>query len=66
LSLNDLYSADEIFLSHTGVKVEPVKQLEDKDLVAPGPVTCRLMEQMAKILAFEDVSYMKWMQKLSV
>ncbi|MDX2446481.1 MAG: aminotransferase class IV [Desulfobacterales bacterium] len=66
LSLNDLYSADEIFLSHTGVKVEPVKQLEDKDLVAPGPVTCRLMEQMAKILAFEDALYMKWMQKLSV
>ncbi len=66
LSLNDLYSADEIFLSHTGVKVEPVKQLEDKDLAAPGPVTCRLMEQMAKILAFEDASYMKWMQKLSV
>jgi branched-chain amino acid aminotransferase len=66
LSTDDLYGADEMFLSHTGVKVEPVRQFEDKHLVAPGPVTCRLMEQMAKILAFQDESYMKWMQKLSV
>jgi len=66
LSLNDMYGADEIFLSHTGVKVEPVKQFEDKYLVAPGPITRRLMEQMARILAFEEASYMKWMQKLSV
>jgi len=66
LRLDDLYDADEIFLSHTGVKVEPVKQFEEKHLAAPGPITCRLMEQMAKILAFEDASYMKWMQKLSV
>ena len=66
LTVDDLYDADEMFLSHTGVKVEPVKQFEDKLLVAPGPVTRRLMEQMAKILAFEDESYMKWMHKLSV
>jgi branched-chain amino acid aminotransferase len=66
LSLDDLYGADEMFLSHTGAKVEPVKQFEDKHLAAPGPITCRLMEQMAKILAFQDESYLKWMQKLSV
>jgi branched-chain amino acid aminotransferase len=65
LSLSDIYGADEIFLSHTGVKVEPVKQFEDKHLAAPGPITRRLMEQMANILAFQDESYMKWMQKLS-
>jgi branched-subunit amino acid aminotransferase/4-amino-4-deoxychorismate lyase len=63
--VDDLYHADEMFLSHTGVKVEPVKQFEDKHLAAPGPVTRRLMERMAKILAFEDESYLKWMQKLS-
>ncbi|MBW2514157.1 MAG: aminotransferase class IV [Deltaproteobacteria bacterium] len=65
LTVDDLYNADEMFLSHTGVKVEPVKQFEDKHLAAPGPVTGRLMKRMAKILAFEDESYLKWMQKLS-
>lgn len=65
LTVDDLYHADEMFLSHTGVKVEPVKQFEDKHLAAPGPVTHRLMERMAKILAFEDQAYLKWMQKLS-
>ena len=66
LSMDDLYEADEMFLSHTGAKVEPVEQFEDKRLPAPGPVTHRLMEQMARILAFQDESYMQWMQKLSV
>ena len=66
LSMDDLYEADEMFLSHTGAKVEPVGQFEDKRLPAPGPVTQRLMEQMARILAFQDESYMQWMQKLSV
>lgn len=65
LTVDDLYTADEMFLSHTGVKVEPVEQFEDKHLAAPGPVTRRLMERMAKILAFEDESYLQWMQKLS-
>lgn len=66
LGMDDLYEADEMFLSHTGAKVEPVEQFEDKRLPAPGPVTHRLMEQMARILAFQDESYMQWMQKLSV
>ena len=66
LSLDDLYGADEMFLSHTGVKVEPVKQFEDKHLAAPGPLTRQLMDQMAKILAFEDDVFTRWMQKLSV
>lgn len=66
LSMDDLYEADEMFLSHTGAKVEPVGQFEGKRLPAPGPVTQRLMEQMARILAFQDESYMQWMQKLSV
>jgi branched-chain amino acid aminotransferase len=66
LDRDDLYDADEMFLSHTGVKVEPVRQFEDKHLAAPGPITRRLMEQMARILSFQDESYMQWMQKLSV
>ena len=66
LRMDDLYDAEEMFLSHTGVKVEPVKQFEDNRLTAPGPITRRLMKQMARILAFQDKSYMQWMQTLSV
>ena len=66
LRLRDLYTADEMFLSHTGVKVEPVKRFEDKHLTAPGPITKQLMEQMEKILSFKDASYLKWMRNLSV
>ena len=66
LNLNDLYDADEIFLSHTGAKVEPVKQFEDKHLAAPGPITQQLMEQMARILGFQDEAYLKWMRKMGI
>ena len=65
LRLSDLNNADEIFLSHTGAKVEPVKQFEDRHLEAPGPITQQLMRQMAKILSFQDETHMKWMQKLA-
>jgi len=66
LDIEDLYSADEIFLSHTGVKVQPVKQFEDKDLTAPGPVTRSLMNTMEKILSFQNRVYAKWMQSLAI
>ncbi|MGD9227379.1 MAG: aminotransferase class IV, partial [Desulfobacterales bacterium] len=33
----ELYTADEIFTSHSGIKVCPVARFEDRDLPAPGP-----------------------------
>ena len=60
----DLFDEDEIFLSFTGVKVQAVKRLEDKKKEAPGPVTKRLMDQMDKILDFQDEHFKEWMQQL--
>ena len=64
LSPNELFDADEIFLSFTGVKVQAVQQLEDKIFEAPGPVTRRLINQMDKILTFQDDHFKEWMQPL--
>jgi branched-chain amino acid aminotransferase len=64
LSPDDLFDADEIFLSFTGVKVQAVKRLEDKRIEAPGPVTKRFMDQMDKILDFQDEHFKEWMQQL--
>ena len=50
----ELFTADEIFTSHSGVKVSPVARLEDRNLQAPGPITKQVMELMNNILNMSD------------
>ena len=59
-----LLDADEIFSSHTGIKVSPVNRFENRVLEAPGPVTAQLMAQMEKVLTFQDERFNKWFQPL--
>ena len=66
LELEELLKADEIFLSHTGNKVESVCQFEQKRLKAPGPITQDLRLQMHRILSFQDDTYKDWMEPLSI
>ncbi len=65
LTLEDLHQADEMFLSHTGNKVESICQFEQKHMEAPGPVTKILRDQMQRILTFKDNTYKDWMEPLS-
>jgi branched-chain amino acid aminotransferase len=59
-----LFSADEIFTSHSAVKVAPVERVEDRTLEAPGPVTLRLIELMDDIINFRDDRFAVWFQAL--
>jgi branched-chain amino acid aminotransferase len=60
----DLYSADEIFTTHTGIKVTPIKKFENNELKAPGPVTAQVKNLMDEILNFKDNRFSEWFQKL--
>jgi len=60
-----LFDADEIFTSHTGVKVHPVDRFEDRKLDAPGPVTSRLIKLVEGILEFRDTRFSHYFQSLS-
>jgi len=64
LQKEDIFDADEIFTSHTGIKVLPVKLLENKKLTAPGPVTSSISQLMNNILNYKDKRYHHWFQKL--
>jgi len=55
-----LFSADEIFVSHTGIKVSPVARFENRTIQAPGPVTRQLMTLMDNILNFSDERFKDW------
>ena len=60
-----LLDADEIFTCHTGIKVLPVKRIEDKNLSpAPGPVTTRLMDMMQGICNLSDPKFKHWFQPM--
>jgi branched-chain amino acid aminotransferase len=59
-----LYTAEEIFTSHSAIKVCPVSRFEDRSLQAPGPVTRRVMELMDDITEFRDDRFSHWFQPM--
>ncbi|MDP2956253.1 MAG: aminotransferase class IV [Longimicrobiales bacterium] len=59
-----LFTADEIFTSHSAIKVSPVARIEDRTLDAPGPVSRRLMQHMDDIIHFRDDRFAHWFQQL--
>jgi len=64
LTKNDLYEAQEIFTSHTGVKVHPVKIFEDHELIAPGPITKKVLVLVDEIINFRNNQFKKYFQEL--
>ncbi len=59
----EFMQADEIFASHTGTKVQPVRKMEDRILKpVPGPVTLKLMEFMEDICKLKVKAFRSWMQ----
>ncbi len=66
LKQEDILSADEIFVCHTGIKVLPIARLEDRILEAPGPVTMKLMKLMERILGFSDEKFKDWFHPMYV
>jgi branched-chain amino acid aminotransferase len=62
----DAFSADEIFVCHTGIKILPVARFEDRTLAAPGPVTMKLMERMEGIFSFSEDQFRDWFSLMYV
>lgn len=57
-----LLEADEIFLSSTGGRVQPVRKIDDRVLTkTPGQVTQQLMEAFEKIYMDRDPRFSHWL-----
>ncbi|MBT7861739.1 MAG: hypothetical protein HN712_15560 [Gemmatimonadetes bacterium] len=65
LGPEDLATAEEMFTSHTGVKVHPIGRFEERDLSAPGPVTTKLIGLVDDILHFRDERFSHFFQSLA-
>ena len=59
-----LFDADELFTSHSGIKVSPIARFEDRTLDAPGPVSTQVLELMNNIIQFKDDRFKDWFQPL--
>ncbi len=59
----ELLAADEIFLSHTGIKVGPVDRIEERVLSpVPGKITKKLQQTLNDIVTLKDERFKDWIQ----
>ncbi len=58
----DLYLADEAFFTGTAAEVVPIREVDDRVLGEPGPVTKRLQEAFFRIVHGEDSRYDHWLE----
>ncbi len=64
ITADEALAADELFVVHTGTKIEPISRFEDRDLETPGPVTAQVIHLMDDIMQFRNGRFMKWFQPL--
>ena len=64
VTAEELLAADEVFTAHTGIKVEAITRLENRDLPDTGPVTKQVMKLMDNIIQFKDDRFRDWFQSL--
>lgn len=62
LSLEAFTSADEAFLTATSLPIAPIASVNGRALgAAPGPITSRLMEQLARARSGADPAHEEWL-----
>jgi branched-chain amino acid aminotransferase len=60
---DQMYIADEAFMTGTAAEVTPVRELDDRKIGsgAPGPITKKVQETFAAALRGRDLRYREWL-----
>jgi branched-chain amino acid aminotransferase len=58
----DLYLADEAFFTGTAAEVVPIREVDDRVLGDPGPITRRVQEVFAAATRGRDERYTDWLE----
>lgn len=58
----DLYHADEAFFTGTAAEIVPIREVDDRVIGEPGPVTRRIQEKFFSIVRGEDGDYTHWLE----
>jgi len=60
---DELYTADEVFLSGTAAEITPVTQVDHRKITkGPGPMTRKLRDAFFNIVNGKDERYMGWLE----
>jgi len=59
---SELYGADEAFLSGTAAEIVPLREVDDRAIGEPGPVTKRVQEIFYGIIKAEDERYADYLE----
>jgi branched-chain amino acid aminotransferase len=61
LTRADLYLAEEMFCTGTAAEVTPVREIDDRVIGPPGPITQTLQSRYFAIVKGEDEKYLDWL-----
>lgn len=61
LTRADLYTAEEMFCCGTAAEVTPVREVDERMLGDPGPITKTLQEKFFAVVKGEDEKYAEWL-----
>ena len=61
LTRADLYLADEMFCTGTAAEVTPVREIDERVIGDPGPITQTLQSKYFSIVKGEDEKYFDWL-----
>jgi branched-chain amino acid aminotransferase len=64
LTRADLYVADEVFCTGTAAEVTPVREIDERVIGEPGPVTRALQSKYLSVVRGEDEKYHAWLDFL--
>jgi branched-chain amino acid aminotransferase len=60
---NELYAADEAFLTGTAAEVTPIREVDDKQIGEgrPGPISKKLQAKFYEVIRGKDAKYLHWL-----
>ncbi len=58
---SDLYTADEVFLSGTAAEIVPIREVDDREVGPPGPITRRIQETYFATVRGQVDRYKDWL-----
>ncbi len=61
LTRGDLYNADELFFTGTAAEVTPIREVDDRPIGDPGPVTRRAQELFGEAVTGKLTEYRHWL-----
>jgi len=58
----DLYLADEAFFTGTAAEIAPIREVDNRFIGEPGPITRKLQEKFFEVVSGKDKDYDHWLE----